>query len=384
MIAVLFIPFALPALLLALVAAVPIAARWLRVAQREHYVPGSTTFMAWLWVRREPLTGPVALVAAGATVAAALSPYSWLQVMALVAIVLTALLPWGMPVRGTSKKLAFTPRLVRLAVLWAVLHLALGILALFVLGTAGPALVLLLSAPLTDLALAIMAPIEKAASRRFVVAAQKRLAQVRPRVVAITGSYGKTSTKNYVAHLLSGTFATVASPASFNNRLGLSRAVNDKLVPGTEVFVAEMGIFGPGRSASSRRTSRPRSRRSPSSARRTCSACGRPMSSSAPRPRSPSARRPSCCRSTTRASLATPSCARRRASGSSPSAACPAPMPMSCSIRARRPVTLQRAPPRSSSAAVQNRHLLPSRARAMRSMSPSRRASPTPRGCPWP
>lgn len=246
MIAVYFIPFALPALLLASIAAVPVGARWLRVAQREHYVPGSTSWMAWLWVRREPLTGPLALVAVGAAVAAALSPYSWLQVMALVAIVLTALLPWGMPVRGTSKKLAFTPRLVRLAVLWAVLHLALGILALFVLGTAGPALVLLLSAPLTDLALAIMAPIEKAASQRFVTAAQKRLAQVGPRVVAITGSYGKTSTKNYVAHLLSGTFATVASPASFNNRLGLSRAVNDKLVPGTEVFVAEMGIFGPG------------------------------------------------------------------------------------------------------------------------------------------
>lgn len=246
MIAVYLVPFALPALLLAIIAAVPVGARWLRVAQREHYVPGSTSWMAWMWVRREPLTGPLALVAAGATIAAALSPYSWLQVMALVAIVLTALLPWGMPVRGTSKKLAFTPRLVRLAVLWAVLHLALGILALFVLGTAGPALVLLLSAPLTDLALAIMAPIEKAASQRFVAAAQKRLAQVRPRVVAITGSYGKTSTKNYVAHLLSGTFATVASPASFNNRLGLSRAVNDKLVPGTEVFVAEMGIFGPG------------------------------------------------------------------------------------------------------------------------------------------
>ena len=114
------------------------------------------------------------------------------------------------------------------------------------MGPAGVALTIMLSAPLTDLALAIMAPIEKAGSKKFVVAAQKRLAQVRPRVVAITGSYGKTSTKNYVAHLLSATFTTVASPASFNNRLGLSRAVNDKLVPGTEVFVAEMGIFGPG------------------------------------------------------------------------------------------------------------------------------------------
>lgn len=249
MIAVYFIPFALPALLLALVAAVPVAARWLRVAQREHYVPGSVSTMAWLWVRREPLTGPLALVAAGATLAAAISPYSWLQLAALLAIVLTALLPWGLGVRGTSKKLAFTGRLTRLAVLWAVLHLALGILALFVLGTAGPALVLLLSAPLTDLALAIMAPIEKAASQRFVVQAQQRLKQSGARVVAITGSYGKTSTKNYVAHLLSAAFTTVASPASFNNRLGLSRAVNDKLVPGTEIFVAEMGMAAPGQIA---------------------------------------------------------------------------------------------------------------------------------------
>jgi len=38
----------------------------------------------------------------------------------------------------------------------------------------------------------------------------------------------------------------VASPASFNNLMGLSRAVNDRVVPGTEVFVAEMGVYGPG------------------------------------------------------------------------------------------------------------------------------------------
>ena len=249
MIALAFIPTALPALLLAVIVAVPVGARWLRVAQREHYVPGSVSTMAWLWVRRAPFTGPLAIVAVGAAVAAALSPYSWLQFAALVALVLTALLPWGLGVRGTSKKLAFTGRLTRLAVLWAMLHLALGILTLFVIGPAGPALVLLLSAPLTDLALAIMAPIEKAASQRFVVQAQKRLKQSGARVVAITGSYGKTSTKNYVAHLLSAAFTTVASPASFNNRLGLSRAVNDKLVPGTEIFVAEMGMAAPGQIA---------------------------------------------------------------------------------------------------------------------------------------
>nr|WP_277628484.1 Mur ligase family protein [Arsenicicoccus dermatophilus] len=69
---------------------------------------------------------------------------------------------------------------------------------------------------------------------------------MRPTVVAITGSYGKTSTKLYVNQLLSRSHAAVASPASFNNLMGLSRTVNDRLVPGTEVFVAEMGTYGPG------------------------------------------------------------------------------------------------------------------------------------------
>jgi UDP-N-acetylmuramoyl-tripeptide--D-alanyl-D-alanine ligase len=65
-------------------------------------------------------------------------------------------------------------------------------------------------------------------------------------VIAITGSYGKTSTKLYTAHLLSGCFRTQASPASFNNRAGLSRAINEQLLDSTEIFVAEMGTYGQG------------------------------------------------------------------------------------------------------------------------------------------
>ena len=73
-----------------------------------------------------------------------------------------------------------------------------------------------------------------------------RLGVVGPRIVGITGSYGKTSTKNYVAHLLAGSLQAVASPASFNNRAGLARAINENLADGTEVFVAEMGTYGVG------------------------------------------------------------------------------------------------------------------------------------------
>ena len=38
----------------------------------------------------------------------------------------------------------------------------------------------------------------------------------------------------------------MATPASFNNRAGLARAVNEHLAEGTEVFVAEKGTYGPG------------------------------------------------------------------------------------------------------------------------------------------
>jgi UDP-N-acetylmuramoyl-tripeptide--D-alanyl-D-alanine ligase len=97
-----------------------------------------------------------------------------------------------------------------------------------------------------DTALWILAPYEKRAGDRWVEKAAAKLKAVRADVVAITGSYGKTTTKNYVAHLLAGGMRVVSSPASFNNRMGLARAINENLAPGAEVFIAEMGTYGPG------------------------------------------------------------------------------------------------------------------------------------------
>ena len=224
-------------------AAVPVAGRWLRVAQREHYIAPWVSRLAWLWIRVSPVN---AILTALVVVLIALSAVRVLSGLALVAVVLLALLPIGLGVRGTSAKLAWTDRLKRLLATWIVLVAVIGTALVFVAGSTGVALTLLLASPITDLALAIMKPIEKRLSRKWMLSARKRIKQVAPTVVAITGSYGKTSTKGYVAHLLSSSFSVVASPASFNNLLGLSRAVNDRVIPGTEVFIAEMGVYGRG------------------------------------------------------------------------------------------------------------------------------------------
>ncbi len=225
--------------------------RWLRVAQREHYVPGRVGVIAALWLSRSRLDVALALVATAlavvATIAAVTGPEA-LALLALPAAAIGALVPVGLSLRGRTSKLAWTGRLRRLAVGWAVLLVAFAAVLWWTLGAGATVLVVVVyPLPLTlDVALRVMDRVERWLSAPFVAQARRRLARVHPQVVAVTGSYGKTSTKGYIAHLLATSRSVVASPASFNNRLGLSRAVNDHLVDGTEVLVAEMGTFGPG------------------------------------------------------------------------------------------------------------------------------------------
>jgi len=218
------------------------ALRWLRVGQREHYIPWSVSRFEWRWLRCSTANLAIGLATAGAVAATLWWPYA-----ALPAAVGLAAWPLGLGLRGRTARLAWTPRLRRLAGA-AALPLAAAAGVGFALGslTAGAVAAALVVPQAVDLALAATTPLEGRLSRTFVERAARRLRAAAPTVVAITGSYGKTSTKEYARHLAAGTRHVVASPASFNNRLGLARAINEGLDPGVQVFIAEMGTYGPG------------------------------------------------------------------------------------------------------------------------------------------
>ena len=229
--------------------------RWLRIAQREHYIPGSVTRFALRWWLARPVNwalGSALAVSIGFAWAG-----WWEGAAAAAAVTLAA--PVGLTYRGRSSKLAWTRRLKTVAMVAAALTMVIAVLGFLAGFPAGVTATLAACAPfVADLALAATAPLERRASARFVQAAARRLEEVSPRVVGITGSFGKTSTKFYTGHLLRSKYVTVTSPASFNNMAGLSRAINERLVDSTEVFVAEMGTYGPGRSGSSADGSSPR------------------------------------------------------------------------------------------------------------------------------
>ncbi|HEY1565015.1 MAG TPA: Mur ligase family protein, partial [Gaiellaceae bacterium] len=76
------------------------------------------------------------------------------------------------------------------------------------------------------------------------------------RVVAITGSVGKTSTKDILAALLRDRLRTVAAPDGFNNELGLPLTLC-LTEPETEVVVTEMAMRGAGQIRDLARIARP-------------------------------------------------------------------------------------------------------------------------------
>ena len=65
------------------------------------------------------------------------------------------------------------------------------------------------------------------------------------RVIGITGSTGKTTTKNLVRDVLSAHFSCVATKANQNNELGVPRTLLNAN-PDTEMVVVEMGMRGQG------------------------------------------------------------------------------------------------------------------------------------------
>jgi UDP-N-acetylmuramoyl-tripeptide--D-alanyl-D-alanine ligase len=65
-------------------------------------------------------------------------------------------------------------------------------------------------------------------------------------VIGITGSYGKTSTKEFLFEILSERFKVLKTKEHQNSEVGISRCVLNDLKPEHQVFICEMGAYGKG------------------------------------------------------------------------------------------------------------------------------------------
>lgn len=145
-----------------------------------------------------------------------------------------------------KKPLVFTRRAIRIYVTMAVLAIcAILVVRIFTsLQWAAIATVacIVLSPALLLFANLILTPIEKSINRRYYNEAADMLRSMPDlKIIGVTGSYGKTSTKHYLNRILSEKFDVLMTPGSFNTTLGVIRTVREHLKPYNEVFIVEMG-----------------------------------------------------------------------------------------------------------------------------------------------
>ncbi|MCW9705464.1 UDP-N-acetylmuramoyl-tripeptide--D-alanyl-D-alanine ligase [Fodinibius salsisoli] len=167
--------------------------------------------------------------------------------------------------RGESPKkpLAFTPRMIRLTIPFAILVFVIPFLSTYiaftgrwvalinkdvlyiaemyilsfgwVLGNIAVPFFIFIAALLTK-------PYESYVHRYFIKLAKKKLERMPDlTVIAITGSYGKTSTKFMIRDLLSERFSVCSTPGSYNTPMGICKVINNDLEAHHQVLVLEMG-----------------------------------------------------------------------------------------------------------------------------------------------
>lgn len=236
---------------------------WVRVYKQARFFQieeyQSPRYLRW-WMRERERVFPrktVIAVVLGMAVAAMFSesPGTFLPVLAAGVAGVVAVWP---PDEGEIKK-AFvrTSRATRILVATFGITLAVSALCLLFivlpanglwrsLATTVAGLGLYLSAPVILVCGSlVVSPVEAFLRRRFLNRARATLDEIRPVVIGITGSYGKTTTKTFMAHLLNGRYKTFPTPKSYNTVMGVCRAVNETLAGdySIEYFIVEMGAY---------------------------------------------------------------------------------------------------------------------------------------------
>ena len=152
----------------------------------------------------------------------------WIYYVPLLVVCLTIFSPLGINFKSRTGEIVITERLKRVNYLYYSIVLLISLVSyLFGYGYIFALIINLFSFFIYDQCLRILQSYEKNISKVFVNDASLKLNSRTLPVVGITGSYSKTTTKNVLNQILQVKNKTFVTPESYNNRLGIAKAINE-------------------------------------------------------------------------------------------------------------------------------------------------------------
>ena len=235
--------FLTASLILSIITALFSVTRQFQMLQQNSYFPSRYT----LWLKSNfPVLPALAFFVSSVLFLAKLY---FIQSLFLLAVTVISVIKSINTQKKSIKKLVFTSRVKRLytasVLVMLILLAAYIIFSQYSFSKGFAILIFLLSfipCVLTYTVWGLTYPVEKAVTRFYINDAKKILKSYNDlKVIGITGSYGKTTTKFILTRILNEKYNVVCTPQSFNTPMGVVRTVREKLLPQTNVFVCEMG-----------------------------------------------------------------------------------------------------------------------------------------------
>ena len=149
-----------------------------------------------------------------------------------------------------KKPLVITARVKRLIITTFILYILPIVLLMFNVNISYYLIILILTIMvylnpiIVWIAKVINTPVEKCVYYYYLTHAKVKLKNMNNlKVIGITGSYGKTSSKNILSDILNIKYNTLPSPRNLNTPYGLMITINNHLDKFNDVFIAEMGAY---------------------------------------------------------------------------------------------------------------------------------------------
>ncbi|HSD51537.1 MAG TPA: Mur ligase family protein [Candidatus Methylomirabilis sp.] len=236
----------------------------LYILQLERYKPDR--YGRWLrghWIRLIPGLEIVlqVLTVFFAPLSIVLLGFSWAMAY-LLWLATGHLILWRHRSLQVSQRLQYTARAIRVclvafgvsgflgaAYVWLIVGWMpkLSLLARLAIGAIGAVAWVGIFAPgIVLLAAYAVVPVERRIYQGFLGEADRRIRTYPGRVIGITGSYGKTTTKFITATLLEAKYRVLKTPDGVNTTMGITRVIREELSNEHEIFVVEVAAYGPG------------------------------------------------------------------------------------------------------------------------------------------
>lgn len=217
---------------------------YLHMFQQEEY---DTKRFFRLITKRLAIDRTLSLIAIGTAFAySMLDKYEWPYFLMMIGAFLVFSYREVDPRRQAKKKLVMTSRAKRIFIVALVLSATCAICSTVTSSLWIWLVPIQLLPVLLVAANMLLQPVETLIRRKYWNEAHAKIRELEPFTIGVTGSYGKTSVKHILGHILGTTASVLITPGSVNTAMGVTRIIRERLTEHHKYLVIEMGAYGSG------------------------------------------------------------------------------------------------------------------------------------------